>query len=164
MVDSIQGVGVYVKSTMSVPTDWMHSVEPQDIISVRTILEPNIAHDAALNISEADKKWLQSIMDRFRAEAEADKYTIETDKEFHICIAHASGNSLYAAIMELVVQAMDQQMWKLMLVRTIETPKYRERNYVEHMYIAQSIMEGNAEEAYSRMKVHMENLMTRYWE
>lgn len=164
MVDSIQGVGVYVKSTLSGGGDWMHDIEPQDIIRARVPLEPYIAYDAALHISEEDKLWMMDIMRRFKEEAESGVYTIETDKEFHLCVAKASGNTVFYAIIEMLMSLMDQEMWNLQLSRSIASPKYREQNYKEHLFVSQSILEGNAEESYRRMQEHMCNLPKRYWE
>ena len=165
VVDSIQGVGVYVKSSLALGADLLNSFEPQDIIRARMCLEPYIAYDAALHITEEGKVGLRKIVERFREESQADDYTIETDNAFHLCIAKASGNSIFDMIMEMIMQAMiDHKMWQLQLSRTIATAKYREQNYVEHTYIAEAILDGNAQEAYERMKVHMENLPKRYWE
>ena len=165
MVDSVHGAGVFVKSTLSLGVDCINKLEPQDIIRSRICLEPHIAYDAALHITDEDKQWLQAIIERFKSEAEANTYTIETDNEFHRCVAKASGNSVFELIIEMIMQAMEEhEMWNFQLSRTIATAKYREQNFVEHMYIAQAIMDGDADEAYKRMQFHLNNLPIRYWD
>ena len=66
-------------------------------------------------------------------------------------------------MMELVFKAMKQRMWELILNRTVATPKYREQNNREHLQIAQAVLDGRTDDAYSYMKNHMEQLYERYW-
>ena len=164
LVESTQGVGVYVKQTNVITNDWIDHVELQDIIKARRLIEPEVAREAALNISELEKKKLSEIIEQFRTETEAGIYANETDRAFHMCIAHISGNSLYAVIYDSIFKAMEQKMWDLILRRTIASEKYRQKNFEEHVKIAETIMRGDAAASYETMKQHMENLEKRYWD
>lgn len=163
LVDSVQGVGVYVKEVIPAGTFTLSEVEPQEIIRVRITVEPDIAREAANHISEACKTELIQILDNFRLEYEEGGYTTEADTAFHRCIAKATGNSIYVSIMDMIFKYMEQDMWELILSRTIATPKYREQNYNEHKYIGEAILGGRADDAYIYMKEHMEKLYERYW-
>ena len=159
----MQGAGVYVKRTVPSGEELLQDVEPHDILRARMILEPDIARTAAARIDEAARLELSDIIRRFREEAAQDIYTTGVDREFHLFLARASGNSLYLMMMEMVFKAMEQRMWELILRRTVATPKDREQNNTEHLQIAQAVLEGRAEDAYALMKDHMERLYDRYW-
>lgn len=163
MVESMQGAGVYVKNVVAKRHDNIEAVEPEEIIHVRTVLEPDIAREAAKHIDEAGRIELSGIIDRLQEEAKSTTYTTETDKEFHLFLAHTSGSTLYKLMMEMVFEAMEQKMWELILSRTVSTSKFREQNYKEHIHIARAIYDGREEDAYAFMKEHMENLYERYW-
>lgn len=163
LVDSIQGVGVYVKKTSTTIPDAPGNIEPQDIIAARLSIEPDIAKAAAKNITDTGREEMRRIIDRFRENADANIDTADIDKEFHLCVARASANYMYLQMMEAVFKAMDTEMWTLICSRTVGT-KYFRQNYEEHRVIGDMIMSGNAEGAYICMKEHMENLVERYWE
>lgn len=163
LVDSIQGVGVYVKKTSTTIPDAPGNIEPQDIIAARLSIEPDIAKAAAKNITDTGRDEMRRIIDRFRENADANIDTADIDKEFHLCVARASANYMYLQMMEVVFKAMDTEMWTLICSRTVGT-KYFRQNYEEHRVIGDMIMSGNAEGAYICMKEHMENLVERYWE
>lgn len=163
LVDSIQGVGVYVKKTSTTIPDAPGNIEPQDIIAARLSIEPDIAKAAAKNITDAGREEMRRIIDLFRENADANIDTADIDKEFHLCVARASANYMYLQMMEVVLKAMGTEMWTLICSRTVGT-KYFRQNYEEHRVIGDMIMSGNAEGAYICMKEHMENLLERYWE
>ena len=162
LVDSIQGGGVYVKA-QTPAGDVPQGVEPQDIIRTRMILEPDIAREAALHLDAESRKELEEILDKFYRESAVGVITKETDRGFHLALARASGSSLYSSIMELVFRAMEQELWDLILSRTVATEKYRDQNNREHINICQAILGGRPDDAHAAMKAHMEMLYERYW-
>ena len=163
LVDSMQGAGYYVKETTPTSNDSIDAVEPQEIIRTRMILEPDIAYEAALHIDDAGRIELAGIIARLREEAASDIYTTDTDREFHLFLARASGSTLYAMIMDIIFRAMEHKMWELILSRTVSTKKYRDQNYSEHIQIAQAVYDGRADDARAFMREHMEKLYERYW-
>ena len=162
LIESMQGAGIYVKRTAAEEDEWTQEIEPQDIIRARMVLEPDIARLATCQMNEAQRAELTDIVERFKQEAAADAYTTTVDREFHLFLAKASGNTLYVTMMELIFKTMEQRMWELILSRTIATKKYREQNNQEHLHIAQAVLDGRADDAYVFMKNHMEQLSERY--
>lgn len=164
LVDSIQGVGVYVKERPAkIDLAWMQQVEPQEIIRARMVLEPDIAREAALHIKPEEKEELLRIIEEFGASYEAGLETNAPDKQFHLCVAKASGNTLYQILMDVIFKTMEQDLWELILSRTVHTDKYRQQNYQEHYYIGRAILDGRADDAHALMKEHMYRLYERYW-
>jgi DNA-binding FadR family transcriptional regulator len=163
MVDSVQGGGVFVRNKTSAENELPQDVEPQDIIRARMVLEPDIAREAALHLDEENRAVLQEIYNRMQQEAAVGIISKETDRAFHHAIAKASGSGLYPKIMELVLGAMEQQLWEMILSRTIATKKYQDQNNREHLRICEAILEGRADDAHAGMKAHMEMLYERYW-
>lgn len=163
LVESVHGAGVFVKEVSVLTNDWIEETDPQDIIQVRKLMEPEVARCAALHISEAEKQRLREIIERFRQEAEGNIYSEITDRDFHMSIARASGNHMYMVMCEMIWKAMKQRMWSLILSRTVTAEENRKQHYKEHMEIAEAILSGNAELAYNYMKAHMEDLERRYW-
>lgn len=165
LVDSIQGVGVYVKERPAqMPSmDWVQNVEPQEIIRARMVLEPDIAREAALHIKSPEREEMEKIIAAFREDVKSGANSSSADRQFHTCIARASGSVLYVTLMEVIFDAMNQEMWDLILSRTVHTSKHRIMNYQEHEYIAQAILGGRADDAYALMKEHMMRLYERYW-
>lgn len=163
LVESVHGAGVYVKQINVVSNDWVHEIDPQEIIRVRQILEPEVAREAAKNISELERTRLTEILDRFHREAEQEVYSEKTDEDFHLCLARASGNQLFVVLYEMIWKAMEQKMWHMIQERTIESEFYRQGNYDEHVQIGKAVLDGDAGAAYEIMKQHMLQLEIRYW-
>ena len=163
LVESVHGAGVFVKQVNVVSNDWVHATDPQEIIRVRQILEPEVARDAAKNINDVEKARLQEILARFHREAEEDVYSVKTDEDFHLCLARASGNQLFVVLYEMIWKAMEQKMWNLIRERTIQSDFYRQGNFDEHVQIGSAVLNGDSDAAYTIMKQHMERLETRYW-
>ena len=162
LVDSVQGGGVYVKA-QAVDAELPQSVEPQDIIRARMVLEPDIAREAALHLDDESRRVLSEILEKFRLESKVGVITKDTDRAFHLAVAKASGSTIYAMIMELIFKAMEQEMWDLILSRTIATQKFRDQNNLEHIRICEAILDGRADDAHEFMKSHMAMLYERYW-
>ena len=163
LVESNQGQGVYVKDVHAVTNDWIQETDPQEILQARILLEPELARCAALNISEAEKARMRDVLAVFRAEAEAGEYSESTDRDFHMSIARASGNHMYLVLCDMIWKAMEQRMWNLIRNRTVTAEENRRHHYEEHLDIAEAILSGDAEQAYGRMKTHMENMNRKFW-
>ena len=63
LVESVHGAGVYVKRLNVVSNDWVHAIDPQEIIRARQSLEPEVAREAALNINDLERRRLREILD-----------------------------------------------------------------------------------------------------
>ena len=87
----------------------------------------------------------------------------ETDRAFHLALAKASGNALYPRIMTMVLSDMEQELWELILSRTIATKRYQDQNNMEHIRICEAVLNGRPDDAHQFMQSHMAMLYERYW-
>ena len=163
LVDSVQGGGVYVREVADTVSDISTDVEPQDIIRVRMLLEPDIAREATLHLDEESRKDLEVIYEKFLTESKTGIISKETDRAFHIALAKASGNALYPKIMTMVLTDMEQELWELILSRTIATKRYQDQNNMEHIRICEAVLNGRPDDAHQFMQSHMAMLYERYW-
>ena len=163
LVDSLQGGGVYVREVADTVSDISTDVEPQDIIRVRMLLEPDIAREATLHLDEESRKDLEVIYEKFLTESKTGIISKETDRAFHIALAKASGNALYPRIMTMVLSDMEQELWELILSRTIATKRYQDQNNMEHIRICEAVLNGRPDDAHQFMQSHMAMLYERYW-
>ena len=97
----------------------LNGLVDQEIIRARMVLEPDIAREAALHLDDENRRILEEILARFRVESRVGVITKETDRAFHLALAKASGSTMYVMIMDLVFKAMEQELWELILSRTI---------------------------------------------
>ena len=163
LVDSVQGGGVYVREVADTVSDISTDVEPQDIIRVRMLLEPDIAREATLHLDEESRKDLEVIYEKFLTESKTGIISKETDRAFHLALANASGNALYPRIMTMVLSDMEQELWELILSRTIATKRYQDQNNMEHIRICEAVLNGRPDDAHQFMQSHMAMLYERYW-
>ncbi len=163
LVDSVQGGGVYVREVADTVSDISTDVEPQDIIRVRMLLEPDIAREATLHLDEESRKDLEAIYEKFLTESKTGIISKETDRAFHLALAKASGNALYPRIMTMVLSDMEQELWELILSRTIATKRYQDQNNMEHIRICEAVLNGRPDDAHQFMQSHMAMLYERYW-
>ena len=163
LVDSVQGGGVYVREVADTVSDISTDVEPQDIIRVRMLLEPDIAREATLHLDEESRKDLEVIYEKFLTESKTGIISKETDRAFHLALAKASGNALYPRIMTMVLSDMEQELWELILSRTIATKRYQDQNNMEHIRICEAVLNGRPDDAHQFMQSHMAMLYERYW-
>lgn len=162
LVEAVQGGGVYVQA-QTTSAEAPQGIEPQDIIRARMVLEPDIAREAALHLDAESRKELEEILEKFHRESAVGVITKDTDRAFHLATAKASGSVLYCMIMDLIFRTMEQDLWELILSRTIATRKYMDQNNREHINICEAILDGRPDDAHTAMKAHMEMLYERYW-
>lgn len=75
---------------------------------------------------------------------------VRLDGEFHLCIAQASGNGVFASVVDDIREALAEQS---KILNTL--PRRREQNSVEHRAIVDAIAEGSPERASSAMAEHL---------
>lgn len=75
---------------------------------------------------------------------------VRLDGEFHLCIGQASGNPVFAAVLDEIRDALAEQSHALNTL-----PQRREASGVEHRAIVDAIEAGSAEQAAAAMAEHL---------
>ncbi len=116
----------------------MHAVSPFDVIRARAYLEPEIAIQAVRHASDAQIETVLARLEKLRAGKVGDPQLNEYDRQFHLSLAEASGNSAYVVLLD--------QLW---IHRT--TPLYMtlEQHFFSTQWWAESMDEH--EEIYAAL-------------
>ena len=78
---------------------------PFDVMRVRRLVESEAAALAARHATPAQIAALVAAFNRLAAQMRANRIRPAADREFHLCIAHASGNTALAQVIERLLAA-----------------------------------------------------------
>ena len=128
-------------------------------LEVRAILEPGIARLAAQRRTERDVELLNGCITR-EGRARSGIAAHDASREFHVTLAHASGN-------EELVRALESlwlvEVGRRLLSRRSAVSDWQSEDVEEHRAIADAVAEGRAEDAESLMARHIRGAL-RHWE
>jgi len=85
-----------------------------EIMEAREILEPPVAALAAQKRTDEDLAKLRVIYDRLVQLADQGKFNqyFDVDKEFHLALVAAAGNSLLASVLTPLIKTMEQKLYR----------------------------------------------------
>ncbi len=128
---------------------------PFEQIEVRRLVEPQAALLAAQHRSAANLEAMTMALDRMHTENQTGFLTEYGDRDFHLEIAKASGNSvLLSTVEDLWRMRSEGQLWP-QLQRSIDLSLARPRAECEHARIFSAILSGDAAAAHAAMTVHL---------
>jgi GntR family uxuAB operon transcriptional repressor len=131
-------------------------------MEVRRIIEGQTAYGAALKASKGQVDELQRLVEKLLntslAEIEA---FVMLDREFHIHIAKASGNSILLQMVHWLWEIDKGPMWKRWYLDQ-RSKKYRQRSRNDHNEIFLFIKNREAELARTAMTAHVDRLVHRF--
>jgi len=134
---------------------------PFEVIRARWMIEGECAALAAKHGTAMQLSAIRRAHARLQKEARRHHNPLDADREFHVRIAQATGNSA----LELVVQTLwDQRMGPLYrsLERKLEYPKMAAETVREHQAIVSAIVRRDPRAARSAMRRHMDRTHKRY--
>ena len=129
----------------------------EDILSVRSVLEPQIASIAAGKASSLQIRDMLSLATQFEA-FDFEHYNIalwrKLDTLFHLLVAQATQNQVFAILVEVLIGVLTSQR------RTeIDATVTSDRLHIaaqQHYAIAEAIANGNSQQAGEVMRIHLE--------
>ena len=127
---------------------------PFDVLRARLLVEPEAAALAARHAGAAQVKALEGIFARLSAAMRADMALPEADREFHVAIARAGGNTA----IEMVVASLWSQWIHPLNARMAElfvTRGHKADSIEEHRAVLDAIREGNPKAARRAMRRHL---------
>lgn len=119
------------------------------LMEARPGIEIPAAGLAALRRTESQLETLQGLVERMAEEADEIIWT-RLDASFHVTIAQASGNPVFADVLATIASALGGQSGMLNVQRNRRTS-----SAAEHRTIAAAIARGSAVEAEDAMRYHL---------
>ncbi|MEP7327764.1 MAG: FadR/GntR family transcriptional regulator [Betaproteobacteria bacterium] len=131
-------------------------ISPFDVLRTRRLVEVEAAALAARHATPAQVDAMAKAFERLAADMRANRMQSAADRDFHLCIATASGNSALALIIERlwaeVGQPLDARIEQLFVTRG------RKRdNIAEHRAVLEAIRNQDPAAARRAMREHLAN-------
>jgi len=161
------GAGIFVLSNRNIPeheiNDFLKGAPgPYEVMEVRRIIEGQTAYGATLKASQEQVDELEILVEKLLntplAEIEA---FVMLDREFHIHIAKASGNSILLQMVHWLWDIDKGPMWKRWY-HDQRSNEYRQRSRNDHNEIFLFIKNREAELARTAMTAHVDRLVHRF--
>lgn len=124
-----------------------------DLLEVRPHIEVPAAGLAALRRSEADLSQIQDLIERMDTETDPQLWN-RLDSAFHLAVAEASKNPVFAEVIRSIGSAMATQS---MLLNESAVRELAASN-TEHRSVAVAITAGSACEAEDAMRFHLDQV------
>jgi DNA-binding FadR family transcriptional regulator len=121
-------------------------------LEARPGIEIPAAALAALRRTEDELVTIQHLTERMELEKDGTVWT-RLDAAFHLAIARASGNPVFADVVSSIAAALSGQS-EMLNVR----PNRRTESQAEHRAIAAAVARGSAVEAEDAMRFHLEQV------
>jgi GntR family transcriptional repressor for pyruvate dehydrogenase complex len=163
VLDVRRGDGTYVTSleprllseAMAFIVDLHQDTSVLELFEVRRILEPAAASIAASRISADQLALLRASMATVRKDTSVEDL-VSHDLEFHRIIAHASGNSYLASLLDgLSSGTVRARVW-----RGLTEERAVARTVDEHAAIVEALARGDGELARALLTVHISGVET----
>lgn len=141
-----RGFGTYVCEQVGMINDPLgfrfasdHHKLALDLCEIRIMIEPHLAHQAAVNATDDDIEEIQTICDAVAALINQKEYYGDKDIEFHTKIASCSGNLVVPRLIPIINSALAG------------------RAAITHQEIADSIRRHDADGARNAMMQHLKD-------
>lgn len=131
-------------------------VSPFDVLRTRRLVEGEAAALAARNATPAQLKAMARAFERLAADMRANRMQSPADRDFHLCIAAASGNSALALVIERL-WAEGGQPLNARIEELFVTRGRKRDNIAEHRAVLQAIRNGDGAAARRAMRAHLAN-------
>jgi DNA-binding FadR family transcriptional regulator len=148
------GKGTFVVSDRPTESPRFGTYSARDLIEVRRHIEIPAAGYAAVRHRADDLDALTALLERMEQETDTTAW-VALDSVFHITVAQASGNPVFAKVIEEIRDALARQSAFLN-----ELGGRREGANAEHRRIVEAIAAGSQDAATAAMTVHLDKVET----
>ena len=162
------GSGVYVLGTRTAEAGRALPADsgPFELIRARWLIESECAALAAKAASKAQVRAIEQALERMDAQREAGTMPLDADRQFHLSIAEACGNSALALVVKTLWDQRTGPLF-LRLEHHFDTPQLWQHAVREHRDIVGAIARHDAAGARAAMRRHMDQAGKRFsmsWE
>jgi len=132
---------------------------PAAVLDARAITEPAVARFAAAAAPHR-REGLSRLIEVMNAsmdpaDAEQRRRWSDADRMFHREIAVLAGNPVLVAMADQIARTMDEPLWRRLRDESLTVPGRTELFLAEHRLIAASILEGDADAAWTHVCQHI---------
>lgn len=131
-------------------------ISPFDVLRTRRLVEVEAAGLAARHATPAQLKAMARAFERLATDMRANRMRSPADREFHLCIAAASGNSALAFVVERL-WAEGGQPLNVRMEQLFVTRGRKRDNIAEHRAVLDAIRNRDAAGARQAMRAHLAN-------
>ena len=153
MTESQSGRGTFVISTHAVDNPVFGTYSARDLLEARRHVEVPAAGYAATRHSNDHLDELRDLLEQME-QASDDAVWVALDSLFHIAIARASENPVFAKVIEEIREALATQSALLNKLGD----RRREASDAEHRLIVEAISAGSAPTAQAAMEAHLDRV------
>ena len=139
-------------------------VGPFELLQARQFLESDIAAFAATQVTKNDIAQMRQALDMEKDILNARGEDDDGDRQFHMLIAQATGNSILAEIIEqLWLRRVNSPMWQKLHSRITDN-SYRQEWLADHHKILAALQRKDPKMARQAMWQHLENVKEKLLE
>jgi len=124
-------------------------------MEVRIALEGQAATLAAQRRTSSQMDHISECLAALKAAFDSGTVPAETDFAFHLAVANASGNAMFAELLEALNQTIQHAMTVALGLTRAGSRERARRVFDEHEAIAEAIARGDAEAAGLAMRYHL---------
>ncbi len=160
VVEGRVGDGWFVKRAPDSSLD-VSSVEgrpPSDILQARVLVECAIAEQVAAHHDDELVVGLHQAVEAFADELRRGQLNGEADRSFHLLLARASGNAVFADLVAYLWDLQNGQFFRLVEGMTGNERPRLERYVREHRAVYEAVETGDAGRARDAMRIHLEGV------
>lgn len=155
----VGGAGSRVAAVPGAPAD--DAPGPFDLLAARQVIEGEIAALAARTIRRRNIAVLRETMARMQASGADHGPRESADREFHVTIAQATGNSALRAVVNCLWDARAHPLWTRIEAH-FHTPELRERTHKDHAAIVDALVARDADAARAAMHRHLGRVIREF--
>jgi len=160
LVERRQGDGTYVIASSEealvqpLAASLFHEKDDMiDILSLRKIIEPEVAQMASENATPDEINELEDILKEQEKEVTNGKNPIQTDTEFHHLLARMAKNRVLERLLFALVDLLGKTREKY-----LQTEERKQKSLHGHFNILTAIKNGNGRAARQAMRRHLEDV------
>jgi len=131
-------------------------ISPFDVLRTRRLVEVEAAALAARHATPAQIAAMGTAFERLAEEMRANRMQSAADRDFHVCIANASGNSALALVVERL-WAEGGQPLNVRIEALFVTRGRKRDNIAEHRAVLDAIRNHDPAAARRAMRAHLTN-------
>jgi len=162
VIESRGGKGNFIRSDLKSPSyeekikELQEEQSPFELLEVRKVIETETASLASQRATKEEIEVMEELINKIKkASVKEISQALDLDYEFHLSIAKATHNSLFAQIMIYLMEGLGENLWRNTIKKTWDVPGQPERCIQEHTAIFDAIKNKDSRTAKEKMHEHL---------